>query len=391
MNVSDINLLDVDMFARNEEFALFRKLRAEAPVYFHREPDGPGFHLVTRYDDVVGVVRNASLYANGFGTQISDRRAEGYHAKSVHNSDAPYHTYLRNLVLPSFTPSALQGVIAKTKETVNRLFDECPRGQAFDFVGSYAVKLPMMVIGYILGVSEEDQPQMVNWANTISDVRATEEVQHTARQELFQFFRRLVEQKRKAPADDLATRLAHATVDGRPITEAELDGYFIVLSAAGNETTRFLVSGGIEQLCSQPEDFEAMRRSPEIIPTAVEEMVRWVSPVMQMRRTATDDAEIAGKAIKKGDKVVVSFASANRDERKFENPKSFIATRKVNPHLGFGNGAHFCIGAHLARLEARVFFETLTERVSEIRAAGAPERLPSFIFHGHLSLPIVWN
>jgi cytochrome P450 len=391
MRLGDINLLDVNLFAESREYAVFQRLRAEAPVYFHSEPDGPGFHVVTRYDDVIGVVRNPLLYASGMGTQIVNRRAEGYGASSVHNSDPPYHTYLRNLVLPSFAPSALRRIEPKVRDTVNRLFDECPRGEAFDFVDSYAVKLPMMVIGAILGVPEDDQPQMVNWANTISDVRATDRQQAQAREELFNFFRRLVAQKRANPGDDLATVLAQSKIEGRALNEDELDAYFVVLSAAGNETTRFLVSGGLEQMCFNPENMPVLRDSPELIPAAVEEMVRWVSPVMQMRRTATADAEIAGTPINKGDKVVVYFASANRDERKFDDPEAFVPTRKQVPHLGFGNGAHFCIGAHLARLEARIFFETLFEKVSEVRLAGKGERLPSYIFHGHVRLPVIWN
>ncbi len=391
MVAGDVNLLDVNLFAESREYAVFQKLRAEAPVYFHPEVDGPGFFAVTRYDDVIDVVRNPTLYANGKGTQIANRKAEGYGTASVHNSDPPYHTYLRNVVLPKFGPSALKSIEPKVRETVNHLFDECPRGELFDFVDSYAVKLPMMVIGHILGVPEADQPQMVNWANTISDVRASDAQQAQAREELFHFFRRLVAQKRAQPADDVATELAQATIQGRPLTEAELDAYFVVLSAAGNETTRFLVSGGLEQLCNQPDDIATLRRSPELIPLAVEEMVRWITPVMQMRRTATEDAEIAGTPIKKGDKVVVYFASANRDERKFDDSESFVPTRKQNPHVGFGNGAHFCIGAHLARLETRIFLETLFERVSDMRLAGKAERLPSYIFHGHVRLPVIWN
>jgi len=385
------NLLDVNVFAQSREFEIFKRLRDEAPVYFHPEVNGPGFYAVTRYDDVVSVLRNHTVFASGQGTQIANRKAEGYGTASVHNSDPPYHTHLRNVILPKLGPAAVKSIEPKVREIVNRLFDACPRGEPFDFVDSYAVKLPMMVIGHVLGVPEADQPQMVNWANTISDVRASDAEQEEARTELFRFFRGLVAQKRANPADDVATELTQAKIEGRPLTDLEIDAYFAVLSAAGNETTRFLISGGLAQLCQRPDDIAMLRRSPELIPAAIEEMVRWVTPVMQMRRTATEDAEVAGTPIRKGDKVVVYFASANRDERKFDDPESFIPTRKKNPHLGFGHGAHFCIGAHLARLESRIFFETLFERVSDIRLAGKPERLPSYIFHGYVRLPVVWN
>jgi cytochrome P450 len=165
----------------------------------------------------------------------------------------------------------------------------------------------------------------------------------------------------------------------------------MVLSAAGNETTRFLISGGLEQLCLQPDGLALLRASPNLIPKAVEEMIRWVSPVMQMRRTALSDTQIAGNPIRAGDKVVVYFVSANRDERKFADPERFDPTRGDNAHLGFGRGAHFCLGAHLARLEAQIFFEMLFERIADIQLKGIGRRLPSYLFSGYASLPVEWN
>jgi cytochrome P450 len=391
MRLDGIDLLDVDVFLQGREYDLFRRLRDEAPVYFHPESDGPGFHAVTRFDDVVDVVRRPLVFCSSGGTQIKNRKAEGHGTASVHNSDPPYHTQLRNAVLPSFRAGLMQDLATKIRTTVHRLIDQCPRGEAFDFVSAFAVKLPMMVIGDLMGVPASDQPRMVAWANAISDVLATEAQQAQARHDLFRFFRELVELKRREPGDDLATVLTQADIDGRPLTASELDAFFIVLSAAGNETTRFLLSGGLEQLCLQPEDLERLRRAPDQIPAAVEEMLRYISPVMQMRRTATEDSEIAGKAIRKGEKVVVYFASANRDERKFSEPELFKPGRDEGMHVGFGNGIHFCIGAHLARLETQIFFESLFERVGGVHLAGRGERLPSYLFHGHVRLPVVWN
>ena len=391
MGLEGINLLDVNMFVEGREYDAFRRLRDEAPVYFHREPDGPGFHAVTRFDDVVDVVRRPLVFCSGGGTQIQNRKAEGHGTASVHNSDPPYHTQLRNAVLPSFRAGLMQDLTPKIRATVQRLIDDCPRGEPFDFVAHFAVKLPMMVIGDLMGVPAADQPDMVNWANAISNVLASEAQQAEARQALFQFFRRLVALKRREPADDLATILAKADIDNRPLTESELDAYFIVLSAAGNETTRFLLSGGLEQLCLAPEHMEFLRRSPQRLPVAVEEMVRFISPVMQMRRTATQDCEIAGAPVRRGDKVVVYFASGNRDERKFSDPETFRPSRNEGLHMGFGNGIHFCIGAHLARLETQIFFEELFQRTGEVSLAGRGERLPSYLFHGHTRLPVAWS
>jgi cytochrome P450 len=391
MSLASLNLLDVNLFVEGREYEAFRTLRDEAPVYFHPEPNGPGFHAVTRFEDVTDVVRRPLIFGSGGGTQIQNRKAEGHGTASVHNSDPPYHTQLRNAVLPSFRAGLMQKLTPKIRATVVRLIEECPRGAPFDFVASLAVKLPMMVIGDLMGVPESDQPQMVKWANAISNVLATDSEQAHSRQELFQFFRHLVALKRQEPSDDLATILTQAKIDDRPLTDSELDAYFAVLSAAGNETTRFLISGGILQMCIQPDLKAALTKSPEIIPGAVEEMVRYVTPVMQMRRTAAEDAEIAGNPIRKGDKVVVYFASANRDERRFSDPETFNPNRDEGLHLGFGNGIHFCLGAHLARLESQIFFEELLQRVSRIELAGPSERLPSYLFHGYTRVPIVWN
>jgi cytochrome P450 len=185
--------------------------------------------------------------------------------------------------------------------------------------------------------------------------------------------------------------LAHEKVNGELLTDGELDAYFMVLSAAGNETTRFLISGGLEQLCLQPDTLEHLRRSPQLIPNAVEEMIRWVSPVMQMRRTALADTEIAGHPVKAGDKVVLYFASANRDERKFADAGQFSVTRTSNAHLGLGKGAHFCLGAHLARLESQIFFEILLDRVPDIQLKGLGTKLPSYLFAGYTHLPVEWK
>jgi cytochrome P450 len=391
MRATVIDLLDVNLFLERREHDVFRTLRNEAPVYFNREDDGPGFYAVTRYEDISEILRSPDRFSNAKGTQIKDRKAEGHGTASVHNSDPPYHTTLRAFAEPSFRRKLVEGLAPKIRTTVSTLLDDCPRGETFDFVSRFAILLPMTVIGDLMGVPKEDQQRMVTWANTVSDVFATEEQQASARTELFAFFRRLVALKRAAPADDLATTLAHETVDGRPLTEGELDAYFMVLSAAGNETTRFLISGGLEQLCLQPDALALLRRSPQLIPGAVEEMIRWVTPVMQMRRTALSDTEIAGQPVRAGDKVVLYFVSANRDERKFVDAEQFSPTRSNNAHLGFGKGLHFCLGAHLARLEAQIFFEMLFERVSDIRLKGLGQKLPSYLFSGYTRLSVEWN
>jgi cytochrome P450 len=386
-----INLLDASLFTERREHDVFRRLRDSAPVYFHPEPNGPGFYAVTRHANASEVLRNPAAYCNGKGTQIQDKRAEGHGAPSIHNLDAPRHAKLRGAAVPGIRREVLDRLEPQVRKIVRDLIDACPRSEPFDFVEKVAIALPMMVIGEMLGVPVVDRPLTVDWANAMTSTSAGEAAQAKARGELFHYFRRLVAAKRAAPAEDLATILAQATVDGEPLSQEELDAYFMVLTAAGNETTRFLISGGLEQLCLQPDDLARLARAPEILADTVEEMVRWVSPVMMMRRTATQETELAGTVFKPGDKVVVYFVSANRDERKFADPDKFIPARGDNPHIGFGLGPHFCLGAHLARLEARIFFEELFQRVSDIRLVRPGEKIASYWFSGYASLSVRWS
>jgi cytochrome P450 len=386
-----INLLDASLFTARREHDVFRRLRDSNPVYFHPEANGPGFYAVTRHADASEVLRNPAAYCNGKGTQVQDKRAEGHGAPSIHNLDAPRHAKLRGTAVPGMRREVLSRMEPQIRQIVRDLIDACPRGEPFDFVAKVAVPLPMMVIGEMLGVPVEDRPLTVDWANAMTSTSAGEATQAKARGELFHYFRRLVAGKRIAPAEDLATILAQASVDGEPLSQEELDAYFMVLTAAGNETTRYLISGGLEQLCLQPDDLARLAQAPEMLSDAVEEMVRWVSPVMMMRRTATQETALAGTVFKAGDKVVVYFVSANRDERKFADPDKFILTRGENPHIGFGLGPHFCLGAHLARLEARIFFEELFQRVSDIHLVGPAEKIASYWFSGYASLPARWN
>jgi cytochrome P450 len=386
-----INLLDTSLFTQRREHEIFRRLRDSDPVYFHPEPDGPGFYAVTRHADASEVLRNPAAYCNVKGTQIQDKRAEGHGAPSIHNLDAPRHSKLRGAAVPGIRRDVLNRLEPQVRRIVRDLIDACPRAEPFDFVEKVAIALPMMVIGEMLGVPVEDRPLTVDWANAMTSTSAGEAAQAKARGELFHYFRRLVATKRAAPTEDLATILAQATVDGEPLSQEELDAYFMVLTAAGNETTRFLISGGLEQLCLQPDDIARLAATPEILPDTIEEMVRWVSPVMMMRRTATRETALAGKAFKPGDKVVVYFVSANRDERKFAEPEKFLPARGDNPHIGFGLGPHFCLGAHLARLEARIFFEELFQRVSDIRLVRPGEKIASYWFSGYASLPVRWS
>ncbi|MFC4292584.1 cytochrome P450 [Sphingorhabdus arenilitoris] len=379
--MSAVNLLDLAAFTASAEHDLFRELRGSSGLYFNPEPDGAGFWSAVRYCDVEQAARQHTIFISGEGTQIKNRRAEGHGAPSVHNSDLPIHGKLRAIVMPGLSRSAVEKRSEQFADIVDALLADVPRGEVSDYVEKIAIRLPMLVIAAMLGVPDDEAPLLVDWANLMSDVRATNEEQAEARAHLFEYFRGLADQKRNANADDIASLLVQAKLNDAPLEQQMLDAYFMLLTVAGNETTRFLMTGGLAQLVRQ-DDWPKLRDTPGLIPSAIEEMCRFVSPVTHMRRTASQDTELAGQKICKGDKLVLWFASANRDEAVFADPDKLVLDRSPNPHMGFGIGAHFCLGTHLARFETKLFFEALARQVQQIELCEAPERLPSNWFTG---------
>lgn len=386
-----IDLLDLRLFTERREHDAFAELRRTDPVHFNPEPEGPGFFAVMRHRDVVRVLRDTKVFSSARGTQIKDERAEGTGFPSVHNSDPPLHGKLREIGNPGFRKKRLDDLEPHIRSTVRKLLEASPRDTPFDLVETISVRLPMTVISDLMGFPEPLRDSMITHANTMSDTRATPTEKGAARDWLFGAFHELSAERRREPRDDLMSNLTSGTLDGETLTDAQLDPYFMVLTVAGNETTRNLISGGFEQLCAQPEDFARIREKPALLIPGVEEMVRWVSPIVQMRRTATEDAQVGDISIKAGQKVVTYFASANRDEDEFENSQSFVLDRRPNTHLGFGYGPHFCIGSHLAKLEARVFFEELVNHFSRFEVIAPGERLPSYWFAGTTKLLVRWS
>ena len=389
--MTQIDLLDLSTFTASQEHEAFRHLRDTAPVAFNPEPDGPGFWSLTRYAHVSDAARDHGRLVSGQGTQIRDRRAEGHGHPSVHNSDPPLHGQLRNIALPALSRQAVARRQERFRGIVDRLIDATPRGIAFDFVDAIAVQLPMLVIADLLGVPPDDGAQLVFWANRMSDVRADNAAQAQARGSLFDYFRWLADTRRKSPADDVTSALVAAQIDGKPLAEQALDAYFILLTVAGNETTRFLLTGGFAQMLRQPDELAKLRADRRLIPAAIEEFCRFVSPVTHMRRTAATDIDLYGTPVRAGEKVVLWFASANRDERQFDDPDRLQINRKPNAHVGFGMGAHFCVGAHLARLETQLFLEAFLDRIESMELLGEPERLPSNWFTGWSTMPVRWS
>lgn len=390
--MAEYDLLDLDAFVTGRAEEMFDDLRENDPVHWNDEPGGRGFWSLTRYADIQAIATDHEYFVNGHGTQIPDKKAEGAGLASLHNSDQPRHTDLRRILASKIRPSVVAPLADSVAAEVDRLLDAVAGGGEFDLVKAVSVKLPILVFGRFLGVPEEDCPKLVEWTNAFSSLDpeyASPSSADRARTELFDYFHDLQEQRRREPREDVVSVLVQAKIAGAPLTRADLDPYFLVLTVAGNETTRNLVSGGLELLSKHPEHWARLTEDLGRIPDAVEEMIRLISPVMHMRRTAVADCELHGKKIAAGDKVILWFAAGNRDPRAFEDPHAFVPDRTPNEHLGFGWGIHSCMGLHLARLEMRVLLERLALRGEFVRTLGDPDRLASNWFRGIKHLPAV--
>ena len=391
MSDAPVDLMDLAAFESGTDGELFATLRDRDPLHWNDEPDGPGFWSVTRYEDVKAVASDPELFTVVNGTQIQSRRAEGEGARSIHHVDPPEHGPLRKIAATHIRPTRIRELEPDIVTVIDQLLDETQDRGSVDFVDSIAAKLPLVMIGRLLGAPLEDCPHLLRWTNQMAsedpDYSEGPETAAKARDEVFDYFRALEDQRRAHPTGDLVSVLAAAEIDGVPLSRGYLDAYYLIVMVAGNETTRNLLSGGVAALAENPQWWDYMRDNPDQIRVVVEEMVRWVTPVISMRRTATRETEMHGKLIKPDDKVVMWFTSANRDERAFERPDEFIGDRFPNEHLGFGWGTHGCLGANLARLEVRLFFERLIQRRLTIDVDAPPSRLRSNFFRGVKRLP----
>ncbi len=404
MDRSPIDLTDSRNFVAGVPYEWFAYLRHNAPAYWHEETDGPGFWAITRHEDCVTVNRDAqrfSSYRKGtFLWETPEEQLEQQRLMMV-TMDPPVHTRYRRLVNKGFTPR----MIGELQQSIHGVADEiidriCESGSA-DFVIDVAAELPLVVLAELLGVPPEDRSKMFDWSNRMigredaeyqgAEMLADENAALAAA-ELFGYAAELYEQKRRDPREDLMSVLTQVELDGEQLSELELDLFFMLLAVAGNETTRNLMSGAMVAFSQFPDQWERVRRDRTLLPSAVEEMLRFVTPVMNFRRQATEDVEIGGQLIKEGDKVVFFHVSANRDETVFEDPDRFDVGRKPNPHMAFGGGGpHFCLGANLARMEIVVMFEHLLDRLPDIRVAGEVERLQSNFINGVKHLPVAFS
>ncbi len=400
VEVRPLRLADVDLstpaaFGSGWPYREFELLRREAPVYWNRHGDG-GFWVVSKYKDVQAVSLDPKTFSSGRGgTLMREFRGEELEANRAFmlNMDAPRHTRFRRLVNMGFSPKMVTRLEPHVREMARKIIDAvAARGQC-DFVTDIAAELPLQVIAEMIGVPLEDRHLVFKWSNQMigfddPEYQPTSEVSKIASMEMFMYANQLALARKDKPRDDLVSVLMKAEVDGEKLSEVEFNSFFLLLAVAGNETTRNLISGGMLALFENPDQRARLAADPALMPTAVEEMLRWVSPVMYFRRTATRATEIRGQAIREGDKVTIWYGSANRDEEIFERADEFDVGRTPNEHMAFGLGHHFCLGANLARLEIQIMFEELLRRLPDMQLAGQPERLRSNFIHGIKRMPV---
>ena len=403
MKLEDVDLLDLDRFRQRKHDEMFTLLREEAPVFWHEEPDGPGFWNISKHEDLVQTNRDAVLFSSEVGgisrsDVNSEANAGGIDARGIMmlTTDPPKHTRYRRLVNKGFTPRMIgkleEALRYRATDIVNQVIE---RGEC-DFVMDLAAELPLQAIAEIMGVPQEDRFRLFDWSNRmigIDDPEYSSEDGAVAAMELYAFANNLAKERAKEPKDDIVTLLVNATIGEDKLTEMEFDAFMLLLTVAGNETTRNATSGGMLALLRYPEEMAKLCEDIDgNLDTSVEEILRWSTPVMHFRRTATDDTEIRGQKIAKGDKVLMWHVSANRDEEVFEDPFKFDIERSPNEHISFGGGGpHYCLGANLARAELRIIFREMLTRMDDIQLAGEPDFLRSNFIQGIKHMPITFT
>jgi len=396
MKLDDINLCDLDLFTAGCPEEAFRTLREEAPVWRHpahaelgeglRAPDGEPFWVVCRHADAKTVLRNYKVYSSetgygareGGGTTLMDMSTDLAPGLVLAMTDPPKHTAIRNLVGQGFLPRHLDRLEPAIQELTDAILDAVEGQEEVDFLQDVAAQLPLQVICTLGDVPREDWPQMKLWADAAiayaaHDPEADEDALVAELGEMSIYAYELVQKLREAPNDSIMSTLVQAEIageDGEPrqLDDLEIIRFFSLLITGGTETTRNAIAGGYYQLLTHPEQYRALVADPErLLPGAIEEILRWTSPVHFNRRTAGEDAELGGQKIARGEKVTVWYPSANRDEAVFEDPYRFDIFRAKNPHLAFGHGIHHCLGADLARRELRVMLQSLIRRYGHRR------------------------
>ncbi|EPD66488.1 MULTISPECIES: cytochrome P450 [Streptomyces] len=407
------DVFDPRQYAAGVPYAAYRVLRDHHPVVWQDEPEvlgwpaGPGFWAVTRHADVVRVLRDSAAYSSHLGaTQIRDPDPADlpFIRRMMLNQDPPRHGRLRRLVSRAFTPGRIDRFTSVARERARNLLaaalrDARAQDGTVDLVAAVTDDYALLNLADLLGVPDSDRGLLLHWTQRVIGYQDPDEAgapvldaagkpvnprSPAMLRDMFDYAQRLAAHKRRHPADDVLTTLAHET----ELADAELEMFFFLLTVAGNDTVRSAAPGGLLALAEHPEAYASLRAGRSELPTVVDELLRWHPPVLTFRRTATEDTELAGRRIRAGDKVVVFHASANRDERAFDTPDHLDLSRAPNPHISFGDGPHICLGAHFARLQLRVLYEEASRTLPVLRTTGPPVRLTSNFINGIKSLVV---
>jgi cholest-4-en-3-one 26-monooxygenase len=404
-DVDVLELVDPARFARaGYPHDTWTRLRAEAPVAYFAPPGFEPFWAITKHADIVEISKQPLKFSSAQGIMLRPAGVVFPPSEMVVMLDPPRHGPMRRVANSGFTPRAVRGRRDDIERIAVEILDDAPLGPnasgELDFVERIAAPFPLGVIAWLLGVPRADWELLFRWTNEVigkddPEYRRPGEspgaTSKRARGELHAYFDQLIAERRSSPRDDLVSELIQAEIDGAPLTGEQLIAYCELLVEAGNETTRNAVSGGLLAFSENRGEWAKLQEHRELLPDAVEEILRWVSPISHFTRTATEDCVVRGQTIHAGDQVALYFASANRDEEVFDDPFAFRVDRRPNPHLAFGFGEHFCMGAHVARVELETIFRHLLTRLDSFEVTGPVERLTSIINGSIKHLPLSYT
>lgn len=398
------DLKDPGLYAVAVPWAAFADLRRHDPVHWNPEADGPGFWAVTRHADIVEVSRQPLLFSSAHengGHRIFNENEVGLTGAGESaigvpfiSRDPPVHTRYRKFIMPALSPARLGGIQERIRSRVEGLIDAIPLGETIDLVPALAAPLPLMTLAELLGVSLDIWPRLYDWTNAFvgeddPEFRQSPESMAATLGEFFAFAQELFDARRAEPTGDIASLLANAAIDGEPVPFRDFVGNLILVLVGGNETTRNSLSHAFAAFSDCPDQWALIRRERDTLSTAAPEIVRFASPVMHMRRTATADTTVGGRPVAKGDKIVLWYISGNRDEDVFAEPGRFLVTRKGAQHVGFGAGQHVCVGSRLAEMQLRIAFDILADRVTSFEVQAPPRRFRSNFINGLKNLDVV--
>jgi cytochrome P450 len=403
ITIEQAGLMLADPLAYTDEDRLhagLALLRREDPVHLVEAPGYNPFYAVTRHADIMEVELDGKLWLHeprpALATAASDRANVMGTVRTLVNMDEPDHRVVRAIGADWFRPKAMRDLEARVTELAREHVDKLAAlGGECDFVSDIAVHYPLFVILSLLGLPESDFPRMLQLTRELFGAQDAElgrgpdtDDRLAVMMDFFTYFQELTAARRANPTDDMASAIANAVVDGQPLNDVDTMSYYVIIATAGHDTTSSTIAGGLQALLANPGELARLREDPGLLPTAVDEMIRWVTPVKEFMRTASADTVFGGKPIAKGESVLLSYPSANRDEEVFTDPFRFDVGRDPNKHLAFGFGAHYCLGAALAKMEARALFSELLSRVESVELAGTPEWTATTFVGGLKHLPV---